>query len=121
MVSILFRWVSTLNGVIVFILFLPGIFVEHDGPGDATNPEMESLKKGLEEVSKGGRCSHVVPIIPKEVLDTKNNAVVKKMDKDKKKEQLENPAPVPKPDLLACSISVWCFFSFYVALILGQT
>ena len=121
MVSILFRWVSTLNGVIVFILFLPGIFVEHDGPGDATNPEMESLKKDLEEVSKGGRCSHVVPIIPKEVLDTKNIAVDKKMDKDKKKEQLENPAPVPKPDLLACSISVWCFFSFYVALILGQT
>ena len=137
---------STLNGVIIFILFLPGIFVEHDGPGDATDPEPESTQNGLEEVNKGRRRSHVVPIVPREVLvlrehgkeahkpkqlmkqfsrisviDGKNNAVDKKTDEEKKKKQLENPAPAPKPDLLACSISVWCFFSFFVTFVLMET
>ena len=104
---------STLNGVIIFILFLPGIFIEHDGPGDATNPELESLQSGLEEVSKGQRHSQVVPIVPR--------AVHKMTDEDKKKKQLENPAAALKPDLLACSISVWCFFSVSVAFALAET
>ena len=139
------RWVSTLNGVILFILFLPGIFVEHDGPGDATDPKLESTQNGLEEVNKGRGHSQVMPILPREVLllreqgkdahkpkqlmkqfsrisviDGKNYAVDKNTDEDKKT-QLENPVPAPKPDSLACSISVWCFFSFFVTFVLGET
>ena len=147
-----FRWVSTLNGVIIFILFLPGIFVEHDSPGDATDPDPQvqphNAQNGLEEqVSKERRRSHVVPIVPKEVLmlrehggkearnpkqlmkqfstisviDGKNYAVDKKTDEEKKRKQLESPSPAPKPDLLACSISVWCFFSFFVTFVLMET
>ena len=143
------RWVSTLNGVIIFILFLPGIFVEHDSPGDATDPDPQphNAQNGLEEqVGKERRRSHVVPIVPKEVLmlrehgkearnpkqlmkqfstisviDGKNYAVDKKTDEEKKRKQMESPSPAPKPDKLACSISVWCFFSFFVTFVLMET
>ena len=86
---------STLNGVVIFILFLPGIFVEHDGPGEATDPELESTQK--------------------------NYVLEKKTDEDKKKKKFKNPVMAPKPDLLACSISVWCFFSVSVAFALAET
>ena len=98
-------------------------------------------------MSKERRRSHVVPIVPKEVLmlrengrvtaqkprqlmkqfstisviDGKNYAVDKKTDEEKKRKQLESPSPAPKPDLLACSISVWCFFSFFVTFVLMET
>ena len=109
---LLFSLVSTLNGVIIFILFLPGIFVEHDGPGDATDPKLESPQNGPEEVIKGPRRSQVVPIVPREALVLREH----RMEAHKPKQFM-----VPKPDLLACSISVWCFFSFFVAIVLEQT
>ena len=137
---------STLNGVVIFILFLPGIFVEHESPGDATDPEPEELQNGADAISKERRHSHVVPIVPKEVLmlkehekqaqkprqlmkqfskisviDGKNYAVDKKTDEQRKQKQLDSPLPAPRPDLVACSISVWCFFSFFVTFVLMET
>ena len=55
------------------------------------------------------------------VIDGKNYAVDKKTDEEKKRNQFENPLPAPRPDLLACSISVWCFFSFFVTFVLMET
>ena len=55
------------------------------------------------------------------VIDGKNNAVDRKTDEEKKRKQLDSPLPEPKPDLLACSIAVWCFFSFFVTFVLMET
>ena len=130
------------------ILFLPGIFVEHESPGDATDPEPEptGLKNGADAINKERRRSHVVPIVPKEVLmlkehekqaqkprqlmkqfskisviDGENYAVDRKTDEQRKQKQLDSPRPAPRPDLVACAVSVWCFFSFFVTFVLMET
>ena len=74
-----FRWVSTFTGTICFVLFLPGIFVEHQNAGNDQPAKVESTPRGLSppdsdsKEAKNGfgkerKRSYVVPIVPKEVL-----------------------------------------------------
>ena len=78
-----FRWVSTFTGTICFILFLPGIFVEHKDAGNAQPTKGDEKKlstsKGLSPPDSDGKDapngfgkerkrSYVVPMVPKEVL-----------------------------------------------------
>jgi hypothetical protein len=47
------RWVSTINGIICFVLFLPGIFVEHKNAGDddVKKPIADAEKKPVQPLS----------------------------------------------------------------------
>ena len=55
------------------------------------------------------------------VIDGKNYAVDRKTDEQRKQKQLDSPLPAPRPDLVACSVSLWCFFSFFVTFVLMET
>ena len=74
-----FRWVSTCTGTICFMLFLPGIFVEHQNAGNEQPTKSDSTPKGLSPPAseskdrqngfgKERKRSYVVPMVPKEVL-----------------------------------------------------
>ena len=74
-----FRWVSTFTGTICFILFLPGIFVEHQNSGNDQPTKGESSSPGLSPpdsdnkdaqngLDRERKRSYVVPMVPKEVL-----------------------------------------------------
>ncbi len=110
---------STFNGIVLFILFMPGIFVEHQGSGPQEPQQQISAQPKTEESMVEGRTrrkSHVVSAVPREVLalrrkdksekprellkqysaisvfDGKNYAVDKKVDDEKKKRLQEEPA-----------------------------
>ena len=74
-----FRWVSTFTGTICFVLFLPGIFVEHQNAGNDQPSKVGSTSNGLsppdsenkdtqDGFAKERKRSYVVPMVPKEVL-----------------------------------------------------
>lgn len=74
-----FRWVSTLTGTLCFVIFLPGIFVEHQNVGNDQPSKDEKTPAGLsppdsdiKDVQNGfgkeRKRSFVVPMVPKEVL-----------------------------------------------------